>query len=163
MLDLGGRWLGPANRESQTAPVFWFRASATRLGLVRKVKGRLLVPKAVQKVSNDPRGLLLFIARAMLLRHRDEAAHDAALLALLELAAAQRSDWDESLHAIAFGLGALGWRMEPHGEMTDGDASELLIDTTAVFRTMGILRRGFGKEFAQSPEAQAFARAALQT
>jgi len=37
-------WIGKANREDQTLPVLLLRESAQHLGLIRKIKGRLVLP-----------------------------------------------------------------------------------------------------------------------
>ncbi|WP_026544055.1 hypothetical protein [Arthrobacter sp. 35/47] len=94
-------WIGKANREDQTLPVLQLRESAQRLGLIRKIKGKLVITSAAKRLLDDPEGLLLFLAQAVAHRHRHDSERDAALLLLLEIAAGKRTAWDDYLEAVA--------------------------------------------------------------
>ncbi|MCY1676503.1 plasmid pRiA4b ORF-3 family protein [Pseudarthrobacter sp. SL88] len=155
-------WIGKANREDQTLPVLQLRESAQRLGLIRKVKGRLVLTSAAKQLLDDPEGLWLFLARAVAHRHRHDSERDATLLLLLEVAAGKRTSWADYLDAVSFGLGALGWRTRAGAELEPNTVQALLVDSREVLLNLGIFDDRFGLE-ANTLKApgQAFARAAL--
>lgn len=162
VLNLRDKWIGSATRENSTPPIFHLRESAQRLGLLRKVKGRLTVPRAAQRLLGDPRALWDYVVRAIILRTGHQAAADATVLALLEVAAGRRTERQEVLEAVAFGLGALGWSVPPRGDLTADDARHLLRDANEVLGVLGIELGRFERPLAQTPSAKAFARAALR-
>jgi hypothetical protein len=156
-------WIGKANREDQTLPVLQLRESAQRLGLIRKIKGKLIITSAAKRLLDDPAGLWLFLARAVAHRHGHDSERDATLLLLLEIAAAKRTAWDDYLEAVAFGLSALGWSTGPGTELDPQTVQGLLSDTREVLLTLGIVDdRGRLETTTVTPPRQAFARAALQ-
>jgi hypothetical protein len=87
MTELGWAkdWIGKANRKDQTLPVLQLRESAQRLGLIRKIKGRLVLTSAAKRLLDDPAGLWHFLARAIARRHRHDSERDGALLLLRRL------------------------------------------------------------------------------
>ncbi len=157
-------WIGKANREDQTLPVLQLRESAQRLGLIRKIKGKLVITSAAKRLLDDPGGLRLFLARAVVHRHRHDSERDATLLLLLEIAAGKRTAWDDYLEAVAFGLSTLGWSTGPGAELDPRTIRGLLSNTREVLLNLGIVddRRGLEANIV-TPQAQAFARAALQS
>ena len=166
MTELGwaGNWIGKANREDQTLPVLQLRESAQRLGLIRKIKGRLVLTAAAKRLLDDPPGLWLFLARALVHRHRHDSERDAVLLLLLEVAAGKRAAWDEFVEAVSFGLGALGWRTRPGAELEPQTVQGLLTDPLEVLLILGILDdRNSLEAPAAARQGQAFARAALRS
>jgi hypothetical protein len=90
-LDWAKDWIGKANREDQTLPVLQLRESAQRLGLIRKIKGRLVLTSAAKRLLDDPAGLWVFLAQSIAHRHRHDSERDATLLLLLEVAAGKRT------------------------------------------------------------------------
>ncbi len=56
MTELGWarHWIGKANREDQTLPVLLLRESAQQLGLIRKIKGRLVLTSAAKRLGMTP-------------------------------------------------------------------------------------------------------------
>lgn len=161
-LDWAKDWIGKANREDQTLPVLQLRESAQRLGLIRKIKGRLVLTSAAKRLLDDPAGLWLFLARAVAHRHRHDAERDATLLLLLELAAGKRTGWADYLEAVSFGLGALGWRTPTGAELEPNTVRALLINSREVLLNLGIFDDPFGLQANSVKETgQAFARAAL--
>src|SRR5699024_3017193 len=54
-------WIGKANREDQTLPVFDLRATARSLGLVSVRKGRLAPTRAARALADEPEALLRHI------------------------------------------------------------------------------------------------------
>lgn len=165
MTELGwtDRWIGKANREDQTPPVLHLRESAQRLGLIRKIKGRLILTSAAKRLLDDPGGLWLFLARALVHRHRHDAEQDAALLLLLEVATGQRTDRDACLDVVSFGLGALGWRTRAGDDLEPTAVHALLTQTRDVLLNLGILNDTVLRADTVTPQGKAFARAALHT
>lgn len=157
-------WIGKANREDQTLPVLQLRESAQRVGLIRKVKGRVVLTSAAKRLLDDPTGLWLFLARAIAHRHRDDSERDATLLLLLEVAAGRRTEWADYLEAVSFGLGALGWSTRTGGGLEPNTVHSLLVDAHDVLLNLGIFDDRFGlKPSSVKPPGQTFARAALHS
>ena len=163
-LDWAKDWIGKANREDQTLPVLQLRESAQRLGLIRKIKGRLVLTSATKQLLDNPEGLWLFLARSIAHRHRHDSERDATLLLLLEIAAGKRTEWADYLEAVAFGLGALGWSTHTGAELEPNTVQALLVDTQEVLLNLGIFddRFGLNSNTIKTP-GQAFARAALHS
>ncbi|ACL42576.1 plasmid pRiA4b ORF-3 family protein (plasmid) [Pseudarthrobacter chlorophenolicus A6] len=166
MTELGWAkdWIGKANREDQTLPVLQLRESAQRLGLIRKIKGKLVLSSAAKRLLDDPAGLWLFLARSIAHRHRHDSERDAALLLLLEVAAGKRTEWADYLEAVAFGLGALGWRSRTGADLAPNTVHALLVDAYEVMLNLGIFNDRFELETntVKAP-GQAFARTALHS
>ncbi|MFF2317935.1 plasmid pRiA4b ORF-3 family protein [Arthrobacter sp. NPDC058097] len=157
-------WIGKANREEQTLPVLQLRESAQRLGLIRKIKGRLLLTSAGKRLVDDPVGLWMFIARSLAHRHRHDSGRDAVLLLLLEIAAGKRAAWDDYLDAVAFGLSALGWRSPEGADLDTRTLHALLAEPLEVLQNLGIFNDHGGLEpDSTTPHGKAFARAALHS
>nr|WP_223884007.1 plasmid pRiA4b ORF-3 family protein [Pseudarthrobacter sp. BIM B-2242] len=165
MTELGWArdWIGKANREDQTLPVLQLRESAQRLGLVRKIKGRLVLTSAAKRLLDDPAGLWLFLARSVAHRHRHDSERDAALLLLLEVAAARQTEWGGFLAAVSFGLGALGWSTRTGAELEPNTVQALLVDAQDALLNLGIFDDRFGLKPGTVKPGQAFARAALHS
>ena len=157
-------WIGKANREDQTLPVLQLRESAQRLGLIRKIKGRLTITSAAKRLLDDPTGLWLFLARAIAHRHRHDSERDAVLLLLLEVAAGKRTEWDNYLEAVSFGRGALGWRTRLGTELEPKTVQALLSEPLEVLLNLGAFDdRGGLEAYTVTSPGQAFARAALHS
>lgn len=166
MTELGWAkdWIGKANREDQTLPVLQLRESAQRLGLIRKINGRLVLTSAAKRLQDNPAGLWLYLARAIAHRHRHDSERDATLLLLLEVAAGKRTEWADYLEAVSFGLAALGWRTRAGAELEPNTIKALLVDAHEVLLNLGIFEDRFGlKHSTGKAPGQAFARAALHS
>jgi hypothetical protein len=166
MTELGWArdWIGKANREDQTLPVLQLRESAQRLGLIRKIKGRLVLTSAAKRLLDDPAGLWPFLARSVAHRHRHDSNRDATLLLLLEVVAGKRSEWADYLDAVAFGLGALGWRSRTGAELEPNDVHALLVETQEVLLNLNIFNDRFELTTnTVGAPGQAFGRAALHS
>lgn len=164
VLDGAKDWIGKANREDQTLPVLQLRESAQRLGLIRKIKGRLVLTTAAKRLLHDPAGLWLFLVRAIAHRHRHDSERDATLLLLLEVAAGKRTQWADYLEAVSFGLEALGWRTHTGSDLEPNSVQALLGNSQEVLLNLGIFADRFGLQ-ANTVETpgQAFARASLRS
>ena len=166
MTELGWAkdWTGKTNREDQTLPVLQLRESAQRLGLIRKIKGKLVLTSAAKRLLDDPAGLWLFLARSIAHRHRHDSERDAVLLLLLEVAAGKRTSWADYLEAVSFGLGALGWRTHTGVELEPNTVQALLVDAAEVLLNLGIFDDRFGiKANTATAPGQAFARTVLRS
>ncbi|MHA7284495.1 plasmid pRiA4b ORF-3 family protein [Arthrobacter sp. TMS2-4] len=163
MTELGWteHWPGKANREDQTLPVLRLRGSAQRLGLIRRIKGRLVLTAAAKRLLVDPVGLWQFLAHAITHRHRHDAERDATVLLLIDIAAGKHADWDDCLAAVAFGLGALGWRTRAGAELEPTDVHGLLREPREALRNLGILTGHGRTPRTIAPQGRAFACAAL--
>jgi hypothetical protein len=165
MTDLGweDRWIGKQNREDQTWPVRQLREQAQRLGLLRKLKGRLLLSVAARPLLEDPVGLWFFLARSLAHRHRHDAERDATLLLALELAADRGTDHD-CLPAVGFGLEVLGWSAGDSWGLPPEAVRHILRDSEGVLVELGVLQDSLGRaKAASTPAARAFARAVLRS
>ena len=160
-LNWAKEWIGKANGEDQTLPVLQLRESAQRLGLIRKIKGRLVLASAAKRLLDDPAGLWLFLARAVAHRHSHDSERDATLLLLLEVAAGKRAGWADSLDAVSFGLGALGWSTRTRAELEPNSVRALLVNSREVLLNLGVFDHRIGLEAVVKAPGQAFARAAL--
>jgi hypothetical protein len=112
MTELGWTrdWIGKANREDQTLPVLRLRESAQHLGLIRKIKGRIVLTSATKRVLDDPMQLWLFLARAISHRHRhDSNGTQPCCSSSRSQEENEPSGTDDYLEAISFGLTVLGW------------------------------------------------------
>lgn len=166
MTELGWarQWIGKANREDQTLPVLLLRESAQHLGLIRKIKGKLVLTAAAKRLLDDPVQLWLFLARAIARRHRQESERDAVQLLLLEVAAGKRTLWEDCLDAVSFGLGVLGWTTRTGSDLPPETIQDLLYDARAALINLGVFNdRDRLTTTAVTPQGQAFARAALES
>jgi hypothetical protein len=161
-LDLDAEWPGAGNRESQLVPLLDLRQSATRMGLLRKHRGRLLVTSRGQAVAADPVALWWHLAERMPVRSTDPGERQAGLLLLVAVATRSADELDET---VARFLRDIGWSTSDGTPLSSGLAGQAAGDTTAVLRHLGGVSRGpgrFGPE-RPTPDGALFARAALQT
>lgn len=107
-LSLDDEWWGKGNREDQTLPVLTLRESATKLGLLRKDRGHLMVTKVGERLANDPAALLSHIASRLPLGRPYEK--DAGVVFLLLAAAGQNPL--ECRDMAASLMSDVGWLMD---------------------------------------------------
>ena len=160
------RWIGKGNREEWTQPVRRLREQAHRLGLVRKLKGRLVLPVAVRGLGDDPVGLWFSVARSLAHRHRHDAGRDATLLLALELAAGRTESQDEVLRRIGFGLEVFGWQAADGWGLTPDMVRGQVRDSWDVFAQLGVIGRLSALDAPDAsvvPEGRSFARAVLRS
>ncbi|WP_298585322.1 plasmid pRiA4b ORF-3 family protein [uncultured Kocuria sp.] len=160
------RWIGKGNREEWTQPVRRLREQAQRLGLVRKLKGRLVLPVAVRKLDDDPVELWSFVARSLAHRHGHDAERDATLLLALELAAGRAGSQDGMLRRIGFGLEILGWQAADGWGLTPDMVRNQVRSSWDVFAQLGAIGELSALDAPDAPvppEGRAFVRAVLQS
>lgn len=134
-------WHGESNREDITRPpIRSLRQHATRLGLVRVLKGRLLVTVLGRRLRDDPLALWQYLASALVTRPKHASERDTALLLAVELACGGHHNVRHLEAAIASGLDALGWRMADGDMIGPLDAMSMTLDTTSVLTSLGALR-----------------------
>ena len=161
-LGLGEEWIGKGNREVQTAPVLHLRESATRMGLLRKHRGMLLITSRGRALRGDPAGLWWHLAERMPPRSADRCETQAGLLLLAAVAAQLQGELDAFL---ARQLGAIGWISGDGTSLSGSAAARAAWDTRTVLLRLGGFsydRQSFrlGKP---TPEGVTFARAALRS
>jgi hypothetical protein len=161
-LGLGREWIGKGNREIQTLPVLHLRETATKMGLLRKHRGMLLVTSRGRALRGDPAGLWWHLAERMPPRSADRCEIQAGLLLLTAVAAQVPGEWNAIIARL---LGAIGWMNSDGTEFTGSMASQAAWDTATVLWRLGGFsydRHDFGSG-TPTPEGVAFARAALRT
>lgn len=163
-LNWGWRWLGAFNREELTRPILILRESAQRLGLIRKLKGRLVLGPAAKKLLDDPVGLWFLLARSFAHRQPREYEKAGALLLALEVAAGKRESKHDYLQPISFGLSACGWMTATGWELPEKVVADVTQLSWEVLFNLGVfVRGGYRHEvIGVTPEGQTLARAILQ-
>ncbi|HAM26364.1 MAG TPA: hypothetical protein DCP11_06530 [Microbacteriaceae bacterium] len=163
-LEWEGRWIGAMNREDRTMPILQLRASAQRLGIIRKVKGRLVLNSYSKKDLGNPAALWSRLATLLVLRNRHESRADAAMLLAIAVASGRHSSRRDYLEPLAFGLGALGWTTEDGEDLPDETVNDLIDETWRTLLDLGVFERdarGLGVT-GVTEEGRAFARAMLR-
>ncbi|WP_022888597.1 plasmid pRiA4b ORF-3 family protein [Agromyces italicus] len=130
-------WVGKANREDITTPIRELRAAARRFGLVRVAKGRLLRTALGTRLQRDPVALWRHLVGAVVDRAGSASAHDAVLLAAIEVACGTPGNLSAYGRAVATGLDALGWGLRNGLPLDSRDGIELVRDTWRLFGALG--------------------------
>jgi hypothetical protein len=166
-LDWGWRWYGLMNRESHTAPVRHLRETAMRFGLLRKLKGRLVLSVAARACLDDPHALWKLLAAGIANSRDDEVTRDAVALLMVEVAAGRMGDSRSDSGPIPYGLGVLGWRDgESWGAISADTAHDLTLDTSRALDFIDVYVRGegpLGGSIGVTDGGRAFARAVLHS
>ena len=165
MRELGwdSRWRGKMNREDQTFPILQLRDSAQRLGLLRKLKGRLVLGATVKKALDAPAEVWSFVVTGLAVRARSDAQQNANLLLAAEIARGTRTTRASYLEPIAAGLDALGRSESSGATLTEETADHLIDDTWRVLSTVGVFTSDGSRHgvLGVTAEGQTFARAML--
>lgn len=161
-LGLGEEWIGKGNREVQTLPVLHLRESATKMGLLRKRRGILLLTSPARELRTDPVKLWWHLAERMPPRSPDRCETQAGLILLAALATQAEGQLDT---VVARLLGAIGWVSGDGTELDDLAAAHACWDTKTVLRRLGAFGGNDLLRPAEKPTADGvtFARAALLT
>jgi Plasmid pRiA4b ORF-3-like protein len=161
-LGLGEEWIGKGNREIQTLPVLHLRESATKMGLLRKHRGKLVLTPRGRAAATDPLALWWQLAERMPPRSADACETQAGLILLVAVAAQSADDLDAT---IARFLDAIGWTSGDGTPLTGSMAARAAWDTKTVLRRVGAFgddARAYGPA-RPTGDGVAFARAALRT
>ena len=152
---------GQGNRETQTLPVLHLRESATKMGLLRKLRGMLQLTAAGRKLRTDPVSLWWHLAGRMPPRS-DRCETQAGLIWLLTVAAQRPGDPAE---IVARTLAGIGWTLADGTSLSAPDADRAAWDTRNVLRRLGGLTDDPHRYGAGSPneDGVSFARAAVSS
>jgi hypothetical protein len=162
-LQLEPPQIGKGNREDLTFPVAAFRRSAQELGVVRKVKGRLVVPAKVHAAAHDPVKLWGHLVERVPLGRHASAERFVAVLTLLWLAGGRHP---ATPAFYRFGMDALqvgGWRRRGGQPLDRSDVLALagpLLGVLDAACCSAPLHAG-RKPLKAAPHAVLFARAVL--
>ncbi|MEO6997547.1 MAG: plasmid pRiA4b ORF-3 family protein [Terracoccus sp.] len=121
-LDLSSEWIGKGNREDLTPPVADLREAVRSLGLIRRVKGRLVPTALGRKLADDPERLLAQVAQRLPLE-TDAFGRLTSLVLLLAVGGGvpygggdwhgqQRELRDGLLDVVCRVLGDAGWQTQ---------------------------------------------------
>ena len=151
-------WIGKNNREAHTYPLQDFRESLRHLGLLRKLKGRLVITKVGRAAQGDPHRLWQHLAdRLRALGDSEDAfVRQANLLVLLY--AATVDDAELPLDRVAQAMREFGWATS-RGPLTGRDLSHL--EALDLLRNVSDRPVDFRCRDRISTPAAALARAAL--
>ena len=159
-LDPERKWIGRATTEAQTQPLLGAREIITRLGLLRKYRGRLLPTKVGAKLRHDPVKLWWHVARHLPVERPTEG-RDAATFILLRLAAGGEVKASMNLELDTF-MATRGWLLSGGSPFATRDAwfhfTRSTRDVLGWAATGRVYNYG---EHIHSPEARLLARAAV--
>jgi len=161
-LDLDSVWIGAGNREDQTLPVLVLRQTAQRLGMLRKVKGRLVPTARGRTLAGDALGRWWRLAGALPLGVAVPPMPRGRPGVLLPgLMAAGSTDAAEV--AVAELLTGLRRELEGGQPIDRRTAIGLIADDVALLRRVGALDGDGFEDWpgAVTPGGRALARAAL--
>lgn len=151
-------WIGKNNREAHTVPLLDFRESLRHMGLLRKLKGRLLLTKAGKAVQGDPNRLWRHLADRLRALGESDDIFDRQANLLVLLYAATGADADLPLDDVARSLGEFGWATS-RGPLKGRDLSHL--GALDLLRNVSDRSVNFRRRDRISAPAAALARAAL--
>ena len=158
-LDLLERWMGKGNREEHFQPVALTRSSATRMGLLRKAKGRLLRTRTGQQVAGDPTAMWRHVADSLPIGAKDWERH-AGVVMLLALAAGQPPQDGNRVFGPTL-LWDAGWAVDGQ-RPNDGHTLEWARPTWEVLRVAGCVREATWSDTV-TDDRRRLARAALRS
>jgi hypothetical protein len=165
MTTLGWRddWIGEANREDLTYPMRDLRASAERLRLIRKVKGRLELVSRTRPAIGRPALLAEQIARMLLRQRMTDVQRVASTMFTIGLADGTITTRRDAERQVIDLLNELGY-VDPQGRELDQrwftSLTEPVLDVLGV---LGLWRAGRRRRDVPATEAvRAIARLALR-
>jgi len=165
-LDPDKTWQGERNREAQTYPLLFLRETVTRLGLVRKYRGELLLTKQGMQLRDAPVKLWHHLA-ARLPVERSDYGRDCGLLLVLLVAAGEVASWDRTRESLDLLTSMVGWSVGGRGRYGNDSALGDAADTRSVLSwaaTGSLLpRRAAASRGLNTDAARRIARAALTT
>ena len=160
-LGLLESWMGKGNREVQTLPVLHLRETATKMGLLRKNRGMLLLTARGRKLRSDPVALWWHLAERMPVKSADHCETQAGLIWLLAVAAQAPDPGEITSRA----LNGIGWMCGDGTPLDVHNGAIAAWDTREVLRRLGGMTDAPGGYGAETPNVAGvnFARAAVLT
>jgi hypothetical protein len=165
MTTLGWRdgWRGEANREDLTYPIRELRASAERLRLIRKVKGRLELVSRARPAIGRPSLLAEQIARMLLRQRMTDGQRVASTVFVIGLADGSITTRRDAERQVIDVLTELGY-VDPQGRELDrrwfSSLTEPVLD---VLGAVGLWSsRGRRRDVPPTDAVRAIARLALK-
>jgi len=149
-------WIGKANREDLTWPVWELRAAARALGLVAVRKGRIAPTRAVANGRDEPQAILRHISARLPLGTTPAERH-AGWMALAVAANETPAElWEPSIRQLLY---ELGWRdrRDPHGAPAPVSA------TLDALRLLAGAAHANGRPIGVKPAVAALARGILRS
>jgi len=162
-LDTDKIWRDGANRESQTYPLLVLREAVTRMGLVRKLRGDLLLTKRGEHLRTAPIELWQHVAERLPLE-RDECGRDCAVLLLMLVAADEAGSWERVRESLDLLSSMVGWSFGGRGRYGNDAALSTAAETRSVLGWVGtgsLLPGGTVARGLASTPARRLAQAAL--
>ncbi len=148
---------GKGNREEHVRQVRELRETGTRLGLVRKSKGKLTVTAAGRKLADDPVALAHHVI-ARLPGGRGQAEEDTGWLVILAAAGGSESPYAH----VADVLSGIGWRHGDGGDLLDQYDVRLLGGTARAVLSLAGWNPGPYPDLAHEPRARMLAQLAVR-
>lgn len=158
LLGLHEPWMGKLNREENVPPVADLRDSAATLGLVRKLKGRLLLTRNGKRLASDPPALWWHVVESLPFG-RDYERH-AGVVALLATAAGE-APGEAVRRSGPEVLGRAGWWVE--GGLDPWHAYRAARPTLVVLDFLGCTTGTTFDDGEATEEGRQLARAALRS
>lgn len=165
MTSLGWRddWIGEANREDLTYPMRELRASAERLRLIRKVRGRLELVRRTRPAVGTPTLLAEQIARGLLRQRMTDGQRIASTILAIGLAdgsVTRRRDAERQVIGILNELGYADSQGRPLDQRWFSSLTEPVME---VFGALGLWRsEGRGRDVPVTGAVRAIACLALK-
>ncbi len=158
-LGLHEPWMGKGNREENMLPVRRLREAATALGLVRKLKGRLVLSPAGRGLVGDVDGMWRHVASTLPLGKKPWD-RDAGTVMLLAVAAGELPYEGACTHGPTM-LWHAGWSVDRRRPPSESEAIELARPTWYVLRVAGATK-DWGHSTRLTDGGRQLARAALR-
>ncbi len=151
-------WIFAIEREVHAQPVLYFREHLTRVGLLRKAKGRLTATVAGARGHTDSGALWAHLAERLV---PTRVKFDEIASALILLQVATSTSREPNLRGIADTMTALGWSNERSGAITRNDVQWVWNDLWAGLGNVGVPVDDGRHSRIASDEAVLLIRAAL--
>lgn len=145
-VGLADEMIGTATRERDVPPVYYLRAVAQRLGLVRKYAGKLVLAPAGREAAGNPTELWQRVTAGLVPepgRHAANGAYAAVVVWDVVLAAVLDDRAWTLDDVVDFGLQVLdesGWRLAGGQPLDGGTAYDLVCDVYRDLTWLGLLR-----------------------
>lgn len=165
MTTLGWRddWIGEANREDLTYPMRDLRASAERLRLIRKVKGRLELVSRTRPAVGRPAALAEQIARMLLRQRMTDGQRAAGTILAIGLADGSITTRRDAQRHVIDVLNELGYVDAQGRELDQRWFTPLTEPVLDVFEALGLWRAGRRRrDLPATAAVRAIARLALR-